>query len=170
MISVSIEEYGLIISAPEHFQKNLLDGLNKEIVLVGQFLMAELMKATPVGATGELRRAWKMDVDYVEAPAGKTALVTIYNPQEYLEPTEKGRIAAPISIEGQKSLLLWVQRKLGLQGAKAKSVAFLIGRKKRLTATPGQFFVKLTVERCFPVVVMRLAQKYDGTIEQANYP
>jgi hypothetical protein len=39
-------------------------------------------------------------------------------------------------------LLAWVKRRLGLEGAEAKSAAFLIGRSIGKTGTPGAYFLR----------------------------
>src|ERR1017187_2948229 len=168
-IDVQVNSTGLILKASGAFQKNLLGELNKQFILSGQFLLAEVQKATPVGASAELRRGWFMDVKMISTEGGEVAQVTISNPSEYLEPTELGRKASPVSLEGQKSMALWVTRKLGITDPKkVKSVVFLICRKKKVTATKGQFFMRATVEKCIPVVIANLQNKFQGMIDNVN--
>lgn len=170
-IQVVFDQQGLLLRSPQKFNEKFTEQFNNILIKSGKYIHAELVKNTPVGATGNLRREWKMDVEYVSSPMGRMVQVNIYNPAVYVEPTEFGRKAAPVSKEGRKSLELWVQRKLGKTIAEAKPIAFLIARKKALHPTKGQHFVEKTLERVLPLIASRIAEEFGsdtGPVEFAG--
>lgn len=167
-IKINVEQSGLILTAPDRYQTEVLDKLNGMIIRAGMYLLAELQKNTPVGATGSLRRGWKMDTSYVSVDGGRLVVVNIYNPLGYNEPTNMGRKAAPISQRGRESLRLWVQRKLGKSLAEAKSIAFLIARKKALFPTPGQKYIEKTLDATLPRIVERLETEFPEAVKSVE--
>ena len=163
-IRITVDKHGLLLSSPQKFDEQFMERFNQVLINGGRYLHAELQKNTPVGATGNLRREWKMDVVYVDGfsdgHGGRMVQVNIYNPAVYIEPTEYGRRASPISKEGRKSLELWVTRKLGKTLAEAKSIAFLIARKKALHPTKGQHFVYRTLGYALPLIAAKITEEF----------
>lgn len=160
MFTIHTDKKGLEFKNAE---KRVMKVLDSEIQNVSRFVLAEVQKATPVGVTGHLRRAWFMIVRKYQ--------VTISNPSVYLNSLELGRPAAPISREGRISLRLWVRRVMGVPEDQADHVTFLIARKKSKKPTPGQFFIKKTLNKIWPriisyfaspAVVNRISAAYNG--------
>lgn len=97
----------------------------------------ELRKATPVGATVELREGWQYRV--------KDDGYVIYNSKKYAKAVEKGRKPAPIPV--RKPLIDWVWAKLNPSSeSQARSMAFGISRNAQKNGIPGQDFAKHTLE------------------------
>ncbi len=152
-IFVSSDFNGLLVNNPEKFKRIVSKSVNEALVKGGNFMLAALKRATPVGATGALRLSWVMDI--VGNPnQGKMIEINIYSPSKYLRVVDQGRKAGPVSREGIKSLQLWVKRKLGVTGeAKSLGIAFAIAQKKKTQDTPGQFFVQRTIDQNMDIVV-----------------
>ena len=147
---------GLLITDPEKFKLNVTRGVNAALVQGAAYALSEIQKATPVGATANLRRGWRMDVKG-NPDSGNMVEVTVTNPTQYLGTVELGRKAGPVSKEGVLSLQLWVQRKLGIGDVKKSlSIAYAIAANKKKKATPGQAFVQKTVDRVVPEVVSKV--------------
>ena len=92
----------------------------------------KVVERTPVGATSELRNSIFGEV----APIfGKEVVGRVGSPEIYTLPVEEGTKPhwAPMG-----ALLGWVQRKLGLRGAEAVRVEFLVRRKIARVGTKGQ--------------------------------
>lgn len=105
----------------------------------------EVKPATPVGVFGNLQKEWQFAYDDATLTS-KIFPGTV----EYAQAVELGRKAAPVPIE---PLRLWVKRKLGITDPKEiRSVAFLIGRKKKQQATEGQFFATKAWQKSLPVI------------------
>jgi hypothetical protein len=139
VISIRFVKTG-IVDAPMALPPKLERALDVQFEACARVLLAAVTGATPVGVSGDLRRGW-----YIDRP--KPAQRVVANEVEYLLPTELGRRASPCPIA---PLSLWVQRKLQIPPPAADHVAFLIARKKAQQDTPGQFFVKKTVDLLFP--------------------
>ena len=144
---------GIFIKDFPKFQVGVTRAVNLSLVQGGNYLLAELQKATPVGATGNLRKQWKISIKG-NPNEGKLIEVNISNDAQYLGSVEMGRRAGPVSKQGIIGLQLWVQRKLGIgDDKKSLSIAYAIAQVKKKKATPGQEFVKKTVDRVIPEVV-----------------
>lgn len=167
-IKVRVDKTGLFVEAPQRFNQAFADKLNSKIIEGGLYLLAELQKNSPVGATGQFRAAWKMDTQYEQINGVRMVQVSITNPSVQTETLEYGRRAAPVSAEGQKSIVLWVVRKLRKPLAEAKSIAFLICRKKRLFPTKGQEFITKTLEYAFPQIGQRISEAFNGELNLAG--
>lgn len=100
-----------------------------------EFFKTEVALATPVGADGNLSKAWSTEWDEQKQQA------IVFNPMEYALATELGRKAAPVPI---KPYARWFRRKLGLSEKAAIGAAIASSKKKAKEATPGQFFTKKT--------------------------
>lgn len=162
-LNVVVTKNGIFFKAPDLYERRTLERVNKVCINGGEYLIGELQKNTPVGATGSMKKAWVMEVEYVNVgKSGKAAQVKIYNPLIYVEPTEYGRKASPVSKEGMVSLRLWVQRKLGKNIAESKSIAFAIAKKKKLFPTVGQKFIENTLDYALPKVLEMIQSEFGG--------
>lgn len=128
--------------------------IRQQMILSSEYLVGVLGPATPAGATGVFRRAWYYVYDGIEQTATITPSV------EYAAPVELGRKAAGVP---SAPLELWVRRKLGVTQEKSvtkngvtvlgfKAIAYLIGRKKKAKATPGQLFATKAFNTAVPAV------------------
>lgn len=161
-LEIHVVKEGLYLKSPDVYEERWTEKINKSLITAGRYLLAELQKNSPVGATGSMRRGWVMDEEYRNTPQGRVVTVSIHNPLVYVEPTEYGRKASPVSKEGQKSIQQWVQRKLGKSPAESKSIAFLICRKKALFPTKGQRFIEKTLAYAMPKIVNEIAEEFSG--------
>lgn len=83
--------------------------------------------------------------------------VEVKNITDYLDTVNSGRKAAPISRDGMKSLLLWVQRKLRITDyKKAISISFAIAKTKKKKDTKGQRFVEETLDNSLPIATEKI--------------
>ena len=113
-------------------------GAYAALLKAGLVLKAEEQKATPVGVSGQMRRAW-----FVKGDRGQLT-VRVVNPTEYALAVDQGRRPA---FPPLKPLELWVRRKLGIKAPQSAVVALAIARKKARTRTPGQEFATKTFNR-----------------------
>lgn len=164
-IKIVAHKSGLYITNASEFDRRLTERVNHLLIQAGLYAQAELQRATPVGATGNMRRAWTMEVKYEETSMGRLARIEVHNPTLYLEPTESGRKAAPISKTGMKSLELWVSRKIGAAMGQAKSIAYAIARKKAMYPTPGQHFIEKTLESVIPRIIESFATEFPNELK-----
>lgn len=164
-IEIVVHKSGLFVNNAKEFNQEVVDKLNHIMIQSALYAEAEFKRETPVGATGNLRREWKTEISYQDSPMGRLALVEVHNPALYLEPTDKGRRASPISQEGRKSLELWVTRKLGASLAESKSIAYAIARKKAMFPTPGQHFVDRVLDRVVPKIIERVIQEFGDKVK-----
>lgn len=119
--------------------------VKEQLVGASLFYIGEVKPKTPVGVYGVLKGSWQ----YVYDDASQTSIIGT-GTVEYAPAVELGRKAAPVPI---KPLRLWVKRVLGIsKESEINSVAFLIGRKKKRQATPGQFFATETWKRTLPTL------------------
>lgn len=143
---------GFDIESLEFLTQAAVKILRQELFRAGQVIQATVIKATPVGATGNLRRGWKIDV----AGTLENPQIIISNPSEYLLPTELGRKSKFVPIE---PLVLWVRRKLGIKPIKkATRVAWAISIWKSKNKTPGQKFVEEAVKVALPRAARQIKQ------------
>lgn len=102
-----------------------------------------LVKNTPVGIGGALRQGWSVN----HARDGAGFAVEIVNSSSYLLAVEMGRRAGKgISVDGQRSVALWAQRKLGIDAEEAKGFAFLLSRKYKNEGRPAIGFIGLAAK------------------------
>lgn len=156
--TVDVNYNSLMFSDPEEFSRQVSSAVNESVIQGGYYLMGELMRNTPVGATANMRRNWKLSVSG-DPNSGKMIEVEVSNDTPYLKSVNDGRKAGPISAIGMKSLQLWVKRKLSVSGDKeSMSVAYKIAAKKKKYDTPGQGFVQKTAERAIPIAVKSIIE------------
>ena len=79
-------------------------------------------------------------------------------PAEYGVPLELGTRPHPVSIKGQESLRLWVEKKLGLSGKEAKSATFLIARAISRRGSKGYKMFTKNVSKHEAAVIRILEQ------------
>jgi hypothetical protein len=115
--------------------ESLVDGLNE----ISSRLNGELVKATPSGIGGRLRRSWAW------SPATKkNPQATVGTNSSYFLPLELGRKPGKgISVEGQKGVALWARRKLSLNQSQATSFAFNLSQKYKREGRPAVGFLGL---------------------------
>lgn len=142
--------------------------LNKKILESASYIQAELIRNTPVGFTGKLRRDWRLEIEWTTENNVKMVKVTISNPSVYGVVVDEGRRAAPVSKEGRKSLEMWARRKLRVTEKESKSVAFLIARKKSKFPTKGQNFIKKTLEEVMPRVISSIEKEFDTSVKATS--
>lgn len=109
---------------------------------VGWAIMTEnaLVKATPVGVGGNLRQGWSIN----KARDGAGFVVEVVNSAGYLLAVEMGRQPGKgISADGQRSVALWAQRKLGMTPDDAGGFAFVLSRKYKVEGRPALGFMGL---------------------------
>lgn len=135
-----------MIKADLVFQGNFFSGrrddttdrvVKEQLVAGAEFMKTEVNLGTPIGADGNLARAWSTDWDQSQMQA------IVFNPTEYALSVELGRKPAPVPIA---PLTRWFQRKVGLGPKEAKSAAIRTSKKKAKTRTPGQFFARNAFE------------------------
>lgn len=125
------------------------------------YLEGEMIRNTPVGVFGTLRRSWFSRV----TDNGQETTASIINPIEYALPVELGRRAAPVPIE---PIELWVRRKLGVPQSRSRQVAFIIAKKKARQRTPGQLFATNTFDASRSTVEKILNQFGADFVEDMN--
>jgi ribosomal protein L18 len=168
MIRVEIELKGLFFAKDKKFMRSILNDLNKKIITSAKFLESELIRNTPVGVTGKLRRDWKTEIEWSTENEVKMVKVTISNPSVYAQVVDEGRRAAPVSKEGRKSLELWAMRKLKVTEKESKTVAFLIARKKANQPTKGKNFVRKTLDDVLPKIISDIEKSFDLSVESSS--
>jgi hypothetical protein len=154
---VPVVEYALRVSGPFFADEDLAARFDREISttlrelgLLGQRLVVGGTPAGVASGGGGLRGSIFTEL---RGQPGARAQV-IGSPLFYAPIVEVGRRA------GQRPppmppMLLWVRRKLGLSGAQAAHVAFLVARKIGRRGTPGAFMFQ------------RAAQQLQGYAQQA---
>lgn len=154
-ISIKFDKSGSLLTNPMKFERNASAGINKSLINSGNYILGELQKNTPVGATGILRKNWYMESSHIGI--NNLVEVEVKNITDYLDTVNSGRKAAPISRDGMKSLLLWVQRKLRITDyKKAISISFAIAKTKKKKDTKGQRFVEETLDNSLPIATEKI--------------
>lgn len=121
--------------------------LDQPIEDAAERMQYALQVASPVGASpssDSLQNSWRI------RRAGLLAW-EIFSTKDpiWLRPVEYGRRAAPVPIE---PLIPWVQLKINPDPVAARGIAIAISRKKAHTPTPGQGFVRKTVDEELPKI------------------
>lgn len=150
-------EKGKFFSEPHEYRKKFYEGVNSALKKSGEEFKQMLIEATPIGATGVLRKNWSMSI----GRTGVSSLIEIEieNITDYIDPVEYGRKPAPFGAAGIRALRLWVKKKLKIGNpVKAEKVAWAIAQSKKKKPTPGQNFVKKTMEEGMPEVIDRILQ------------
>lgn len=143
-IDVDVNLDGSIFSAGRR-ESDVNKAIQRQFTLAAEFFISEVRLATPVGATNNLRDSW--DFGYIKS----SQRVVIAPRSEYAMAVEMGRRPGKwIPIE---PLQLWVKRKLGVDNEReAKSIAFAISRKAKMSGIRGKFFVSKTFEATLPTI------------------
>jgi hypothetical protein len=116
-------------------KQGTLDALNKGTM----DLYGQIVKATPSGIGGRLRRSWSISPATLANP-----VAIIGSNSTYLLPLEMGRKPGKgISAEGQRGVALWARRVLKLDDSKALGFAYLLSRKYKLEGRPATGFIGL---------------------------
>lgn len=139
--SLAIIDRGLA-EAPGIVQRELL----AMMTVVTQGLQGEVQDAMPRGATG--LTAQSIGSDAFSVPAGVLGIVGSSQPAALF--VELGTRAHMPPVD---ALVPWVREVLGVQGVRARSVAFLVARKIARKGTPAQWPFKRTLERMRPTIV-----------------
>lgn len=88
-------------------------------------LEADLIKASPVGVSGQLKQGWTFKGATMSDP-----VAVLSNTQAYLLPVEMGRLPGKgINQQGQESVALWAVRVLGAKPGEAKGIAYALSQK-----------------------------------------
>jgi len=125
-LNISIDKSGAILTGkgPEVIQA----GLDRLVDMITMYLLAEVKKRTPqgvFGAQGGLLGSIQSQVMGKGTPVIKGQVMSA---QKYAEVIEKGRDPGK-AMPPEGVLLRWIEVKLGLSGAEAKRVEFLVRRK-----------------------------------------
>jgi hypothetical protein len=116
-----------------------IEGINEDVLAEMASTMrravdiaeASIVQYTPVGVSGDLRRAWGTTVTRgVSMVKG-----VISNPLDYALWAEKGR--GPGKWPPRAPIELWVRRKLGISPPESHQVAFLVARAIGRRGTKG---------------------------------
>ncbi|GAP38781.1 hypothetical protein ABXN37_27170 [Piscinibacter sakaiensis] len=129
--------------APDLVQRELLT----EMTVLTQHLQGEVadaLRPPDPGYTGALSAS--VAGDAFSTPAGVLGVVGSSSP--YAPVVEAGRKPGKgVSREGREALAAWAIGKLGVEPAKARSVAFLIARKIKARGVEGRHVFRDTLAR-----------------------
>jgi len=115
-LDIEISYKGLLTKAPQSARQRIWRDMRPAIDMAANEMVAGIVKFTPVGATGALRRGIHADVNILPG-----MIVGLVQPTEaYAPAVELGTKAhwAPLP-----PLEYWVRRKLRISGARSKGVA-----------------------------------------------
>lgn len=143
---VEIRRHGKLLD-PASAEPAVRHAINTALRGAGEFVAAEVARATPVGVTGILRRGWAVD----HRPG--QLMVRVVNIMEYGPVLEGGRRAGarwpPVF-----AIQLWVRRVLGVSEPKENArVAYLVSRaivRRGLYRHKG--FAKASFDRSLAVI------------------
>ena len=127
---------------------------------IGNAIIGELQKASPVGVSIGIREGWTL--------RGDEDLLKIVNTRRYTKAVDMGRRPAPIPV--REPLLRWVWLKLSPRTERqARALAFGIAKKAKERGIQGQNFVRPTLEQILPAkriqakqMVVRSLKEYLG--------
>jgi hypothetical protein len=163
MLGVNIQKSGAVLNGkgPEVIQA----GLDRLVDMVTMFLLAEVKKRTPqgvYGAQGGLLGSIQADV---AAKGTQVVKGTVMSAQKYAEVIEKGRDPGK-AWPPEGVLLRWIEAKLGMSGAEAKRVEFLVRRKIGQKGFEGRhMFEKALTENSGRIEAMAQAEGFKIAVE-----
>lgn len=123
--------------APELVREELTAAATKATML----LEREVVDVTPVGVYGGAGLSGSISSQVQQLPKGVTGIVGSNSP--YAIPVELGTRPHFPPID---QLVDWVKAKLGVDGAEARGVAFLVARKISVKGTKGQHMFSNTFD------------------------
>jgi hypothetical protein len=120
-------------------------------------LQTSIAEVTPVGATGDLRSSLKTEI---KQKSGKM-IGSVFYGKKYALPVNDGRKASPVSQQGQRGLMRWIQKSRkgqsyfsALKGSypkiTLKQATFLLARSLKNTARKGQKFFEKGIKNAKP--------------------
>lgn len=145
-VRVEVRRHGKLLD-PAAADATVKHAINTALRGAGEYASAEVAKATPVGVTSFLRRAWAVD----HRP--RELMVRVVNIEEYGPVLEGGRRPGK-RFPPVFAIQLWVKRVLGISDEKEiRSVAFLVGRKiARHGSDRHKGFARASFDRSLAVI------------------
>lgn len=148
-LKVSVTQKGKIFEgkAPEIIKQNLTGAMYEAT----SFLEKEVKRRTPVGVFGA--QGGLLSTIHGEVIGKGTPIMKgiVGHQSKYGDVIEKGRSAGK-TWPPEGTLLRWIEMKLGVEGAEARRLEFIIRRKIGKKGFPGRFMFEESLKQGWPVL------------------